>query len=62
MKNQKFDVGVVTVIKHETRYIYYLITKNAAYEKPKYNDLIPSLQAMKKHMVISAVCFYFQNI
>lgn len=51
LKDQKAQVGGVAVIKHESRYIYYLVTKDNAYKKPTYDDLKSSLQAMKKHMV-----------
>lgn len=62
LKDQKADVGDVAIIKHETRYIYYLVTKSAVYGKPKYDDLKSSLQAMKKHMVRHYLFFLFLQI
>ncbi|XP_055311370.1 ADP-ribose glycohydrolase OARD1-like [Sitodiplosis mosellana] len=55
LKDQKVTVGGVAVIKHETRYIYYLVTKDNAYKKPTYDDLKSSLVAMKNHMVTNQV-------
>ncbi|XP_060701159.1 ADP-ribose glycohydrolase OARD1-like [Hemiscyllium ocellatum] len=47
--SQKKKVGDVAVLKTKQRYVYYLITKKAAYQKPTYENLQSSLEAMKKH-------------
>lgn len=51
LKDQKVGVGSVAVIKDGKRFIYYLITKKSSYEKPTYQSLHSSLEAMKDHMV-----------
>lgn len=51
LKDQNAQVGGMAVIKHEKRFIYYLITKKDSFNKPTYEDLNSSLKAMKKHMV-----------
>lgn len=51
LKDQKANVGGVAVIKKESRFIYYLVTKSNAYQKPTYDNLKSSIMAMKKHMV-----------
>ena len=43
------DVGDVAVLKHEERYVYYLITKTRYFNKPTYDTLQASLEAMKSH-------------
>ncbi|XP_031630123.1 ADP-ribose glycohydrolase OARD1-like [Contarinia nasturtii] len=55
LKDQNVQVGGVAVLKHEKRYIYYLVTKDKLYGKPKYEDLKSTLQEMKKHMVANGV-------
>ncbi|XP_072419451.1 ADP-ribose glycohydrolase OARD1-like isoform X3 [Chiloscyllium punctatum] len=42
-------VGDVAVLKTKQRYVYYLITKKASYQKPTYENLQSSLEAMKEH-------------
>lgn len=51
LKDQKAEVGGVAILKHESRYIYNLVTKKDAYKKPTYDDLKSALMAMKEHMV-----------
>lgn len=52
LKDQKAVVGGMAVLKHESRrYIYNLVTKKDANQKPTYNDLKSLLLAMKNHMV-----------
>nr|KAG5710994.1 hypothetical protein BaRGS_013728 [Batillaria attramentaria] len=46
---QKKDVGDVAVLKRDQRYIYYLITKPKYSDKPTYDTLRKSLEAMKSH-------------
>lgn len=52
LKDQKVQTGGVAVIQHQSRFIYYLVTKSSTYQKPTYRDLFSSLHAMKDHMVI----------
>ncbi|XP_072419450.1 ADP-ribose glycohydrolase OARD1-like isoform X2 [Chiloscyllium punctatum] len=47
--SQKKKVGDVAVLKTKQRYVYYLITKKASYQKPTYENLQSSLEAMKEH-------------
>ncbi|XP_025019031.1 O-acetyl-ADP-ribose deacetylase 1 isoform X3 [Python bivittatus] len=47
--NQHKKTGDVAVLKRETRYVYYLITKNKYFHKPTYDNLQKSLEAMKIH-------------
>lgn len=49
LKRQGKDVGDVAVLKRDERFIYYLITKPHVYDKPTYDTLRASLEAMKSH-------------
>lgn len=51
LKEQGAKTGGVAVLKCDTRYIYYLVTKTKYYNKPTYRDLLLSLYEMKKHIV-----------
>lgn len=51
LKKQGVTAGGVAVLNDDSRFIYYLITKNDTYKKPTYKDLFSSLHAMKDHMV-----------
>lgn len=53
--DQKKKTGEVAVLKRPQRYIYYLITKNRAFQKPTYESLQNSLEAMKKHCISNGV-------
>ncbi|XP_048409369.1 ADP-ribose glycohydrolase OARD1-like isoform X1 [Stegostoma tigrinum] len=53
--NQKKKVGDVAVLKTKDRYVYYLITKKKAYQKPTYDDLQSSLEAMKTHCLVNGI-------
>ncbi|XP_017158717.1 O-acetyl-ADP-ribose deacetylase 1-like [Poecilia reticulata] len=44
-------VGQCAVLIQGQRFIYYLITKEKASQKPSYNDLRQSLEDMKSHCV-----------
>ena len=48
-------IGQVAVLKSGQRFIYYLITKAKATERPTYDDLRDSLEDMKKHCVVHGV-------
>ncbi|XP_055612432.1 ADP-ribose glycohydrolase OARD1-like isoform X2 [Uranotaenia lowii] len=50
LKAQNVGVGGVAVLKDDARFVYYLITKKTSYQKPTYDDLAKSLEAMRKHM------------
>jgi O-acetyl-ADP-ribose deacetylase (regulator of RNase III) len=39
----------VAVLEHEGRFIYYLVTKKYSQEKPRFSDLVSSLQNMRIH-------------
>lgn len=41
--------GDVAILKRGNRYIYYLIVKSRCFDKPTYQDLELSLQAMREH-------------
>lgn len=51
LKQQNVRAGGVAVLQDQSRFIYYLITKNDTYKKPTYQDMFLSLEAMKVHMV-----------
>lgn len=51
LKEQGIKAGGVAILKDDSRFIYYLISKNDTYKKPTYQDLFLSLHAMKNHMV-----------
>ncbi|XP_025019030.1 O-acetyl-ADP-ribose deacetylase 1 isoform X1 [Python bivittatus] len=53
--NQHKKTGDVAVLKRETRYVYYLITKNKYFHKPTYDNLQKSLEAMKIHCLKNEV-------
>ncbi|XP_029734833.2 ADP-ribose glycohydrolase OARD1 isoform X2 [Aedes albopictus] len=50
LKAQKVAVGGVAVLKDGERFVYYLVTKRGSMDKPTYDDLTKSLEAMRKHM------------
>lgn len=54
LKAQNPTTGGLAVLQDNSRFIYYLITKNSSYKKPTYKDLFSSLHAMKAHMVSSS--------
>jgi len=49
LKSQKKKPGEVAVLKHGTRFVYYLITKEKAFHKPTYATLLKSLEATRLH-------------
>ncbi len=52
---QKKKTGDVAVLKWEGRFIYYLITKDKFSDKPTYETLRQSLEAMRDHSVANKV-------
>ncbi|XP_032805067.1 ADP-ribose glycohydrolase OARD1 [Petromyzon marinus] len=46
---QAKKVGEVAVLERNGRFIYYLVTKMKAFNKPTYPDLESSLRAMRHH-------------
>uniref|UniRef100_A0A3B3YC28 Macro domain-containing protein n=1 Tax=Poecilia mexicana TaxID=48701 RepID=A0A3B3YC28_9TELE len=49
LKEQKKLTGECAILTHDRRFIYYLITKKKASQKPTYVSLRQSLEAMKCH-------------
>lgn len=55
LRRQSAKTGEVAVLKCGKRYIYYLVTKKMSTQKPKINDLLESLIAMRLHMRANGV-------
>ncbi|KAK3098050.1 hypothetical protein FSP39_015596, partial [Pinctada imbricata] len=51
LKNQGKKTGEVAILKKGKRFIYYLVTKPKFQDKPTYDTLRSSLNAMKKHCI-----------
>ncbi|CAM1319822.1 OARD1 (predicted) [Pycnogonum litorale] len=51
LKSQQKKTGGVAVLKRKHRFIYNLVTKKSAWDKPTYKSLRSSLEALKKHCV-----------
>lgn len=51
LKAQGAKAGGLAVLKDQSRFIYYLVSKDRTYTQPTYKDLFSSLDAMKTHMV-----------
>ncbi|KAM9350720.1 ADP-ribose glycohydrolase OARD1 isoform 2-T2 [Symphorus nematophorus] len=49
LKEQKKLTGQCAVLKRDRRFVYYLITKKRASQKPTYDSLRHSLEDMKSH-------------
>lgn len=47
--DQGARVGQIAVLEHEGRFIYYLVTKRYSFEKPRFEDLVSSLEKMRDH-------------
>ena len=46
---QKPEIGGIAVLSDSNRFIYYLVTKERYFNKPTYESLKSSLEAMRKH-------------
>uniref|UniRef100_A0A3B5Q7S9 O-acetyl-ADP-ribose deacetylase 1-like n=1 Tax=Xiphophorus maculatus TaxID=8083 RepID=A0A3B5Q7S9_XIPMA len=55
LKEQKKRPGQCAVLTHDQRFIYYLITKKKASQKPTYVSLRQSLEDMKSHCLENGV-------
>ncbi|KAL4645834.1 O-acetyl-ADP-ribose deacetylase 1 [Arapaima gigas] len=55
LKAQKKRSGECAVLKRDSRFVYYLVTKRKASQKPTYESLKSSLEAMKAHCVQNRV-------
>lgn len=51
LQDLKISPGGLAILKNNTRYLYYLVTKQRSHQKPTYFRLCQSLLAMRKHML-----------
>lgn len=55
LKAQNKGIGEVAILHPNNRFVYYLITKEAYWNKPTYGDLKACLEQMKLHCVANKV-------
>ena len=55
LTSQRKGIGDVAVLERKGRFVYYLITKERYYHKPRLVDLKRSLASMRDHMVSAGV-------
>ncbi|XP_028265566.1 ADP-ribose glycohydrolase OARD1 [Parambassis ranga] len=55
LKEQKKQTGQYAVLTRDDRFVYYLITKKKASQKPTYDSLRQSLEDMKSHCLENGV-------
>ncbi|XP_034733451.1 ADP-ribose glycohydrolase OARD1 isoform X1 [Etheostoma cragini] len=55
LKEQKKLTGECAVLQRDGRFVYYLITKKKASQKPTYDSLRRSLEDMKSHCAANSV-------
>uniref|UniRef100_A0A3P8TJM5 O-acyl-ADP-ribose deacylase 1 n=1 Tax=Amphiprion percula TaxID=161767 RepID=A0A3P8TJM5_AMPPE len=55
LKEQKKETGQCAVLMRGGRFVYYLITKKRAFQKPTYTSLRQSLEDMRSHCVKNGV-------
>lgn len=55
LKAQKATVGEVAVLKHDGRYIFYLITKERYWGKPTYDTLRSSLLKLREYCLANQI-------
>ena len=55
LRCQNKTVGEVAVLKQNSRFIYYLVTKEFYYYKPTYEDVRNSLVEMRKHALLNDI-------
>lgn len=55
LKGQNVPVGGVAVLARQDRFVYYLITKEHYYDKPTYQTLSQSLEAMRNNILLEDV-------
>ena len=45
-----FRIGQCSVLNHNGRYIFYMLTKGRFFEKPSYLSVSTALQSLRRHM------------
>ena len=50
LKAQTQSIGQCSVLNHNGRYIFYMLTKGRFFEKPSYLSVSTALQSLRRHM------------